>query len=366
MTAQTSTAAATAAPANTTAAQANTVAPRYTRHVPLQMAAVFVLLGGVVAWQWDVVRQIYLLNQINAIGWAINGSIAALFLCGLGALVWRFWEYRGQEDGMARLLRNLRDNIEPLQGVARDGMLAERYLTLRALSRQRADINHNALAATLLAAESSRNSFLKFVHNVLILTGVFGTIVSLSLSLLGASDMIHGNAQAGGQAGGLGTMIFGMSTALSTTMTAILAYLIFGYFYIKLTDTQTYLISAVEEVTATTLLPHLQPSEQAAEREYSDSMRNAADLIKRLEASQHQYEDSIRALVEATQALSAQLARGDDDGERARSEAQAEAQAEQSALLARIGEQQQASAEENRELLTRVVGLLQEGFRLRK
>ena len=366
MTAHTSTAAAAAAPANTTAAPANTVAPRYTRHVPLQMAAVFVLLGGVVAWQWDVVRQIYLLNQINAIGWAINGSIAALFLCGLGALVWRFWEYRGQEDGMARLLRNLRDNIEPLQGVDRHGMLAERYLTLRALSRQRADINHNALAATLLAAESSRNSFLKFVHNVLILTGVFGTIVSLSLSLLGASDMIHGNAQASGQAGGLGTMIFGMSTALSTTMTAILAYLIFGYFYIKLTDTQTYLISAVEEVTATTLLPHLQPSEQAAEREYSDSMRNAADLIKRLEASQHQYEDSIRALVEATQALSAQLARGDDDGERARSEAQAEAQAEQSALLARIGEQQQASAEENRELLTRVVGLLQEGFRLRK
>lgn len=335
-------------------------APRYTRHVPLQMAAVFVLLAGVVVWQWDVVRQIYLLNQINAIGWAINGSIAALFLCGLGALVWRFWEYRAQEAGMARLLRNLQSGIEPLQGVDRRGMLAERYLTLQELSRRRADINHNALASTLLAAESSRNSFLKFVHNILILTGVFGTIVSLSLSLLGASDMIHGNAQASGQASGLGAMIFGMSTALSTTMTAILAYLIFGYFYIKLTDTQTYLISTVEEVTATALLPHLQPSEQAVEREYSDSMRSAAELIKRMEESQHQYEDSIRALVDATQALSAQLAqsagRGDDD----------DSQAKQAALLARIGEQQQASAAENRELLTRVVGLLQEGFRLRK
>jgi len=346
------------------AASAAPATVRYTRHVPLQMAAVFVLLTVIVVWQWDVLRQIYLLNQINAIGWAINGSIAALFLCGLGALVWRFWEYRAQEAGMARLIRNLRDDIEPLQGVDRRGMLAERYLTLLELSRRRADINHNALAATLLAAESSRNSFLKFVHNILILTGVFGTIVSLSLSLLGASDMIHGNAQASGQASGLGTMIFGMSTALSTTMTAILAYLIFGYFYIKLTDTQTYLISTVEEVTATTLLPHLQPSEQAVEREYSDSMRSAAELIQRLDASQHQYEDSIRALVEATQALSAQLAKsgGDGDAERAR----LDAQAEQAALLARIGEQQMASAEENRELLTRVVGLLQEGFRLRK
>lgn len=332
----------------------------YTRHVPLQMGAVIVLLAVVIIWQWDVVRQIYLLNQINAIGWAINGGIAALFLCGLGALVWRFWEYRAQEAGMARLLRNLQGGIEPLQGVDRRGMLAMRYLTLLELSRRRADINHNALAATLLAAESSRNSFLKFVHNILILTGVFGTIVSLSLSLLGASDIIDGGAPSAGQTGGLGGIIFGMSTALSTTMTAILAYLIFGYFYIKLTDTQTYLISSVEEVTATTLLPHLQPSEQSAEREYSDSMRSAAELIKRLEASQRQYEDSIRALSDAAQALSTQLAqlsgRGDD----------AQAQHEQAALLARIGEQQQASAEENRELLTRVVGLLQEGFRLRK
>jgi len=345
----------------------NAPAPRFTRNVPLQMAAVFVLLAGIIAWQWDVVRQIYLLNQINALGWAINGSIAALFMCGCGALVWRFWEYRAQEAGMAKLLRNLRDDIEPLHGVDRGGMLAERYLTLLELSQRRADINHNALAATLLAAESSRNSFLKFVHNILILTGVFGTIVSLSLSLLGASDMIHGNAQASGQASGLGAMIFGMSTALSTTMTAILAYLIFGYFYIKLTDTQTYLISTVEEVTATTLLPHLQPSEMAAEREYSDSMRNAAELIKRLEASQHQYEDSIRALVEAAQALSARLAQSSDGAERqAQLEAQTKAQGEQAALLARIGEQQQASAEENRELLTRVVTLLQEGFRLRK
>ncbi|MDD9857312.1 MAG: hypothetical protein OXU96_04605 [Gammaproteobacteria bacterium] len=327
--------------------------PRYTRNVLMQMLAVFVLLGVVVVWQWDVVRQIYLKNQINEIGWAINGSIMVLFFCGLGVLIWRFLEYRGQEFSMARLRRNLSGNIDPMQGLDRRSMLAERYLTLLELNRRRADINHNALAATLLAAESSRNSFLKFVHNVLILTGVFGTIVSLSLSLLGASDMIHGNAQASGQASGLGTMIFGMSTALSTTMTAILAYLIFGYFYIKLTDTQTYLISAVEEVTATTLLPHLRPGQQAAESSYSESMRGAADLIERLQQSQHQYEDSIQALVAVSQTLSRQLAEGRAAGGQ-----------EQVELLMRIGELQQQSTAETRELLSQVVRLLQEGFRL--
>ena len=50
---------------------------------------------------------------------------------------------------------------------------------------------------------------------------------------------------------------------MSTTLTAIIAYLFFGYFYIKLTDTQTFLISKIEEVTATTLMPHLQLNQDA-------------------------------------------------------------------------------------------------------
>lgn len=330
--------------------------PHYTRSVLLQMLAVFLLLGGVIIWQWDVVHQIYLKNQINAIGWAINGSIILLFFCGLGTLVGRFLEYRLQESAITRFLLNLGQNREPMEEVDEHCMLAERYRTLQELNRRHANINQNALAATLLAAESSRNSFLKFVHNVLILTGVFGTIVSLSLSLLGASDMIHGTAQAEGQASGLGTMIFGMSTALSTTMTAILAYLIFGYFYIKLTDTQTYLISRVEEVTATVLLSHLQLN-QSAENDYADSVRSAAQLIERFDQSQQQYAGAVQALLEATQSLSRQLAERPGDGI---------GRAELEATLAGIGEQQQRSAEENRALLSEAVNLLREGFRLRK
>lgn len=287
--------------------------PRYTRGVLLQMLVVFALLAAVVVWQWDVVRQIYLANQINALGWAINGGIVLLFFCGLAALVGRFLEYREQEKAIHRFLANLAHNRDPLHEVDPRCMLAVRYRTLQDLDSRRALINQNALAATLLAAESSRNSFPKFVHNVLILTGVFGTITSLSLSLIGASDLIHAAPAADGQANGLGTMIFGMSTALSTTMTAILAYLIFGYFYIKLTDTQTWLISRVEEVTATALLPHLQLGRSAAE-DYADSLRGGSEM---------------------------------------------------ETLLARAGEQQRI-AEENRALLSEAVKLLREGFRLRK
>jgi hypothetical protein len=243
-------------------------------------------------------------------------------------------------------------------GVDRSSMISERYLTLRNLNRRRASINHGALAATLLAAESSRNSYLKFVHNVLILTGVFGTIISLSIALLGASDMIHESGQTSAETSGLGTMIFGMSTALSTTMTAIISYLIFGYFYIKLTDTQTYLISRVEEVTATTLLPHLQLNQDAVIKDYSDSIRSAGKLIQRFDQSQQRYEESVRDLRTAAQTLTQQAR---DSGPRDALSSNDEVVS----LLNRLGQLQQQSADESRELLTEVVQLLQEGFRLR-
>ena len=312
-------------PATETAAETNGQAEasrqhHYTRNILAQMLAVLLLLLGVIVWQWDVVQQIYLQNQVNAIGWTINGGIVLLFLFGLAVLVWRFFEYRDQEIAIARFLLNTEQGREPLLEVNPKGMLAERYRTLLKLSRRHADINHNALASTLLASESSRNSFPKFVHNVLILTGVFGTIISLSLSLLGASEMIHGSTAANG----LGTMIFGMSTALSTTMTAILAYLIFGYFYIKLTDTQTYLISRVEEVTATILLPHLrlnQPAQKNSTDRPGRSASQPVDAMTRVELE---------------------------------------------AMLTRITETQLRSAEESRALLSEAVQLLREGFRLRK
>lgn len=334
-------------------AKISTMTSNYTRSVLIQMLLVMAVLIGVIAWQWDVFKQIYVDNQVNAVGWAINGGIALLFFTGLVQLIIRFTEYRNQEAALNRFLMNIRKDDDPLQGVARKSMIAERYVMLGQLNRRRAKINHSALAATLHAIESSRNSYLKFVQSVLVLTGVFGTIVSLSISLLGASDII----QVGGNTEGMGTMIYGMSTALSTTMSAIISYLIFGYFYIKLIDTQTYLISRVEEVTATTLLPHLQSIQDQVTMDYSDSIRGATELMQRFDQSQKNYANAALQLQASIEEFATNF------------KPQSYGANEESSLqileqLREMSDTQRQAAERNEAALGQMIQLLEEGFRL--
>ena len=83
----------------------------------------------------------------------------------------------------------MRDNLVAERavdaGLPTRTLVAKRYRLLKQMTQRRAVINHSALAATLVAGEASRVSIAKFVHNVLILAGVLGTIVSLSIALLG-------------------------------------------------------------------------------------------------------------------------------------------------------------------------------------
>ncbi len=335
----------------------------YTRSILIQMVVVLALLAIAVIWQREVIYQIYVANQVNAVGWVVNGGILLLFACGMLSLIKRFFEYRNQERAINRIKTNITSSQEVLLGIQQDNMIAARFLMLESLNTRRVQVNQNALAATLLATESSRNSFLKFVHNVLILTGVFGTIISLSMSLLGASDLLQSGGQVGNaQSSGLGVMIFGMSTALSTTLTAIIAYLFFGYFYIKLTDTQTFLISKIEEVTTTTLMPHLQlnqvkVNQDTVVKNLSDNLLQSTELIQKLDQSQKLYFDSAGSLEASTRKLADQV--------EAVGKQKENYNAEMLSLLNKVVEQQHRSAEEHAHTMKEVVALLERGFRIR-
>jgi uncharacterized MnhB-related membrane protein len=258
---------------------------RYSGKILTQLMVLAVAVVVIGLWQADFLRAVYAENQITNVGWFINGGILLLFLAGIYHIVREFNRLSVEERAVSRLLNNLNDGIPALEGVGHDTLIAARHEALEDLHRQHAVINHSALAATLVALESSRVSFPKFVHNVLILTGVFGTIVSLSIALLGASDVIRATTEMGG----LDMIIHGMSTALSTTMTAIFTYLFFGYFYLRLMDAQTHVVSRIESATSRQLLPRFQIEPERAAEQLSQIVRTAAALVERLDQSQASY-----------------------------------------------------------------------------
>jgi hypothetical protein len=212
-----------------------------------------------------------------------------------------------EESAIARVIRNLqkgRDN--PLKGVGENTIIAGRYRVLTSLGKRYARINHSALAATLLASENTRTSFARYVNNILILTGVFGTIVALSIALLGASDLLEGVAGSGN----MGRVIHGMSTALSTTITAIVCYLFYGYFNLKLSDAQSHLLGSVEEVTSIYLLPRFSHDSESMLHEVAGlihGLRQAAAGMKNIQqefaevgSRLHDTIDDLNARVTAT------------------------------------------------------------------
>ena len=247
----------------------------YSRNVLIQLLLLSVLLGLIILLNLDFVNDIYFKNQATNTGYIVNGSILLLFLLGLTRILTLLLSYNREDSALSQFIRNVEnDAVRPIDGIRSDSLIYRRYTSVVEISKQNVAVNHSALASTLLATESTRLSLPRFISNILILCGVFGTIVSLSIALMGASNIID-SAEG---LGSMGLVIHGMSTALSTTTTAIVCYLFFGYFYLKLIDVQTQLFSGIEQATAIYIMPRFTYQ--------TDSMlHEVGNLVKALRAA---------------------------------------------------------------------------------
>lgn len=245
--------------------------------VLIQMSVVLLAVVVLAVWQSEYLLALYVQNQLTAVGWVVNGAILALFFFGILQLVRLYLLYRKEEHALATFSHISRhaDLETGIAQVSDNSIIGQRIQTIYDFFSARTEINHNALAASLLAQETSRTSFVKFINNILILTGVFGTIVSLTVALIGASTAISDTESMRG----IDVVFHGMSTALSTTMTAILAYFLFGYFYLKLLDTQSYVLGQIEHITATALIPKYQAATRSPERMLQEMLSESAETF---------------------------------------------------------------------------------------
>lgn len=247
----------------------------------VQFGIVVVALGIVIAWQSDFIYQFYFANQLTKTGLIINSMIILLWVCGMLDILYHLYRYKQEEKTIAGFATNIeRFQADLAKGLAPESILAKRYTTMQSIQAEGGEINHSALSSMLSADEGTKIGLARFINNILILTGVFGTIVALSIALVGASDLID---SASGSLGGMGLVIHGMSTALSTTITAIVTYIIFGYFYTRLIDVQTHFISGIEHITSVYLLPQfIKRSDEIAYKigDLIKSLLHAADKLQ--------------------------------------------------------------------------------------
>ena len=255
------------------------------KSVLLQLCVVLLALALLLYWQRAFFLELYLGHNQSRIGLGINIAIAVLFVLGMIRVCTLLIFYQREFDNTEQFYENLNNNREITYAVDPSSLVLMRYQAFEESRILKSLLNHSALASVSVAEESSRLGFPKFVNNVLILTGVFGTIVSLSIALLGASSMIGSTTEIGG----LGTVIQGMSSALSTTMTAIVAFFIFSYFFQCLGDVQTNCISRLEYVTTTRIVPMFHVEPDAMIKDYSDLIVSMATVVEDMKVQQQLY-----------------------------------------------------------------------------
>ena len=257
----------------------------YSFNILLRLIILSLLLVVLIYFQFDYIQNVYLKNQLTNTGYFINGSILGLFLLGMAKQVSSLLFYWREERALGKFIVNLhKESSNPVKGIYEKSLIAHRYATMKDIYRQHAPVNQSALAAAMVASESTRLSLPRFVSNVLILTGVFGTIISLSIALMGASSLMENNGVSS-----MGQVIHGMSTALSTTTTAIVCYMFFGYFYLKLTDVQTNLFSAIEQVTTQHLMPRFSHQSENMVHQLAELIKSLRHTAANMQLSQEQY-----------------------------------------------------------------------------
>jgi hypothetical protein len=84
----------------------------------------------------------------------------------------------------------------------------------------------------------------------------------------------------------MGMVIGGMSSALSTTMTAIVCFIIYVYFYLRLNASRIQLLSGIEDATTLYMLPKINHSEESLIRHVADltiALNKSAEHIAQVE-----------------------------------------------------------------------------------
>ncbi len=143
-------------------------------------------------------------------------------------------------------------------------------------------------------------TLVRFVNSILILAGVLGTVVSLAVALMGAAGLMNSTDNMKN----MWDIIGGMSNSLSTTVTAIVCYVFFAYFYLRLQDARTQLLVNIENITTLYIMPRFQQGSNSLLHDVAvlaTELRTAAETINQVQNRFLQAGDRLQLAADALQ-----------------------------------------------------------------
>ncbi|MDD5392884.1 MAG: hypothetical protein PHE17_07675 [Thiothrix sp.] len=272
----------------------------------LQMVILLFLLGAFVLFNKEQVTAFFASTQAGQLGLVLNGIILLIFLFGLVRMIFMFLNYSYEQDVLYQFVKRVEENAaNPAYNLSDSALVVNRYLAVQTIVRQQAPVNQGALAATLVANQMAQFTLVRFVNSILILAGVLGTVVSLAVALMGAAGLMNSpdNMKS------MWDIIGGMSNSLSTTVTAIVCYVFFAYFYLRLQDARTQLLANIEDVTSLYILPRFKHAENNILHDVAvlaADLRKAAESITLVQDRFLQAGERLQLAVDDLQAVVAQ------------------------------------------------------------
>jgi len=272
------------------------------RQILVQMAVVLALAVIVAVlvflWKIDAVAGVLFGDPRPLI---LNGVVLLLFALGIWQLFREVRHYERQETQITEFMARRAEGYPTDQVLAEfdePSLLIERYATIKELFGGGGPIDHGAISAIMLAGESLHLSFPRFVNNVLILTGVFGTVSSLIFALIGATDVL----QTAVPGSGMGLMLLGMNTALTTTATAIVCYFFFTFFFQRFTDLQTWVVSRLEHAALLYMVPDFSFEPDVVNHQTKLLVEDIRNLVAEMHQGLGGFEGAVTRLDEAARA----------------------------------------------------------------
>jgi hypothetical protein len=240
--------------------------------VVLTIAVIVALLTFI--WKIDAVAGVLLGDPRPVI---LNGVILLLFALGVVQLFRGLRHYGREEERLEDFARRRAggESCAEILGGSGPSLLGDRYHTIKDLFDRGSPIDHGAISAIMVAEESLQQSLPRFVNNVLILTGVFGTVSSLIFALVGASDVLRTAAPESG----MGLLLLGMNTALTTTATAIVCYFFFTFFFHRFADLQTAILGRVERMVLVHVVPEFSFEADTVNHQAKLMIEQVRDLV---------------------------------------------------------------------------------------